>query len=476
MSRIIELKWKCGECSTDGILGRHKRCTSCGSPREKGEMNMRGLTTDRDGDGYNDAKTVTESELVSLATAGADWFCTHCDAGNRGDTERCEGLRGNGCGAPRYGKAEEDHPDEALAGGHRDVVIGDDPWEDGYSPEEFSGGEAWMAADTAPAPDTRQAVPKPKRHVEPEVDYAQQRRQAAERQKMMLIGGGIVAVFMLFGLIFWMFTTHEVEGTVSQMTWSQSTIRQHWTQTTTRKWKDETRQRQEVKPTNGSGERAGMVLDGACKEEHHHDQTYQCGTKQESYECGSNESYSATCSKSESYACGETCRDNGNGFATCSTKYCSRSVDYSCTKSRYVSKTCQRTVPKYCERPIYETKCRYRTQVWNVAETAPATGTGHDTRWPEVEVGPEDRLRYAADYSVTIAYHDRGEDETHTLKPGDTKWLGMSKTLTHGQSRKAEKAYKAWEPRETVTLKVNNLGGIHSVTHGGLEIEIADAR
>lgn len=69
---------------------------------------------------------VTDSS--DLATAGADWFCSHCGSGNRGDGERC-----NSCAAPRYGNPDEDHP--VLKGGHKDGVIGDDPWEDGWDPE-----------------------------------------------------------------------------------------------------------------------------------------------------------------------------------------------------------------------------------------------------------------------------------------------------------------------------------------------------
>ena len=126
MSRQIELKWNCAECSTKGIRGRDKQCPNCGSPREKGEMKMDGLASTAGG--YNPAPSVTDPKLLKLAYAGSDWFCSHCGSGNRGDGEQCVG-----CAAPRYGKSEEDHPD--FAGDHKKVVIGDDPWEDGYDPE-----------------------------------------------------------------------------------------------------------------------------------------------------------------------------------------------------------------------------------------------------------------------------------------------------------------------------------------------------
>ena len=34
-TRIIEGTWTCTSCQTPGILGRHKKCTQCGNPREE---------------------------------------------------------------------------------------------------------------------------------------------------------------------------------------------------------------------------------------------------------------------------------------------------------------------------------------------------------------------------------------------------------------------------------------------------------
>jgi hypothetical protein len=97
--RIIELKWRCADCGRIN-LGRYKECPEgCGSPREKGEMlGMDGLDADDyDASGYNKAASVTDPALLALANAGADWFCSHCSAGNRGDGEKCSkcGSRGS---------------------------------------------------------------------------------------------------------------------------------------------------------------------------------------------------------------------------------------------------------------------------------------------------------------------------------------------------------------------------------------------
>jgi hypothetical protein len=459
MGRVVELKWNCGECSTKDIRGSLKQCPACGSPREKGEMKMEGLAaTDYDAQGRNKAATVTDPELLKLATAGADWFCSHCTSGNKGDGEKC-----STCGAPRYGQADEDHPD--FQGDHKKVTIGDDPWEEGYDPQPDIPPEAKYTAKKPEPPRWQNTIQ--------EEEYDHQAAHDAGRQRMAFLGGGAALVLLAGCIAFaiWAFQTHEVEGTVSQMTWQQSTIREHWTDLTVRKWRDETHEVREVPPTGGQGERAGMMLAGGCREEHHHDEKYVCGQDKKCKDVYRTEQESYSCTKSESYVCGETCSNNGNGFATCSDKYCTRQVPDTCYRDKQVfdHEECWYE-DRYCTRPIAEIKCDFRTQEWRTVQTVPASGSGNNTRWPEVEVGTVDRLRYAADYTVTITYQDRGKPQTHEIKPGDTSFLGMSKTLTHPQALSAEQAYKAWDPGEAVTLNVNNLGGVHSVNHGGVAL------
>jgi hypothetical protein len=87
-SRIIEGKWKCRNCHTEGILGRHKQCPSCGNPREDGaEMSFDFGA--QGGSGDFQAETVTDAKALELAEAGEDWFCEFCGTGNRGDQSVC---------------------------------------------------------------------------------------------------------------------------------------------------------------------------------------------------------------------------------------------------------------------------------------------------------------------------------------------------------------------------------------------------
>jgi hypothetical protein len=77
--RIVEGTWKCRECSTEGILGRHKACPSCGAVREAGEASF----------DFSARAVATDAEAVSLAQAGKDWYCFYCGGSNRGDGQKC---------------------------------------------------------------------------------------------------------------------------------------------------------------------------------------------------------------------------------------------------------------------------------------------------------------------------------------------------------------------------------------------------
>jgi len=424
MARIIELKWDCADCDTANILGRHKRCPSCGSPREKGEMKMKGLNTDRDGDGYNDAETVTDPALLRKATAGSDWFCTHCHNGNTGTGNRC-----SSCGAPRYGEADENHPSFPRAH-HR--ALPDEPAPGVGRVDPAPGGEQERAKPR------RKPRPAPSYESDPVDDWRARRAKEQRRNKTMMGVGAAFLVLSALLFTWWATQTHEETGTVQASSWTHTVKVWSWEQITQRLWEDDTRQRAEIEPSNGSGERAGLNHLGGCREEHHHYEEYQCGTQEESYECGGNESYSGTCSRQ--VKSGESCQDNGNGFASCSPTYSSES--YSCTKTRFVSKTCYRTVPKYCDRSIEETKCNYATQEWQHNRTRNNAGTGAETTWPTVELARLEKATRHPGYEIVVAYTNRGEADSHDFEPTN---LGT---------------YEDWATAPQVYLSINNLGGV----------------
>jgi predicted nucleic acid-binding Zn ribbon protein len=423
--RIIELRWNCSDCGQKDILGRHKRCPSCGSPREKGEMQMGGLDRGSyDAAGHNRAATVTDPKLLELATAGYDWFCSHCGSGNKGNGDRC-----SACGGPRYGEATENHPE-----------IPSTPPSPKMKDIPYSFDDSGIYGESS--------------RTEKESSSAWDRREERERKKSrkMMVYLSVGSLLLLCGVVFtlWALRTHEVQGEVSSLSWTQETVQQRWTQGTVPGWEHQTAQHAEIPPANGEGERAGMVaINGSCHQAHYTDERYVCGSHQECHPK----------TRTESYSCGESCSDNGNGFATCRPKTCTRSVPD--------GQTC-RQVTDYCTRPIYKTQCNYQTQQWQTIDTKKASGTGTDTSWPDLTPSLLDRLRYRATYEAVIAYHDRGKDKTTSHDPVRNK----DGLLTIAEAKAAEKTYRTWNVKDTVVLEINNLGGLHEVRRGALPAEI----
>jgi hypothetical protein len=401
VEEIIELRWRCGDCGADDILGRHKRCPTCGSPREKGEMKMEGLDSA--------APAVQEAELLELARAGADWFCRGCDSGNRGDAPACAS-----CGAPREGQAAPPSPSAADEARRARLTA---------QAEELAAN----AVGTISAP-------------------------------VKMAAAGISALFaLLCGGGLWLHSSSVVEARVQEMSWSRSITAQRWEPTQVRAWQHEVRERPERPPVQGAGEEAGWALLGGCREEHHSDERYQCGTTRECEDKYKTVQESYSCSKTERYKCGRDCKDNGNGFATCKDKMCSRSVSDTCTRSKRVKdgQTCK-DVPKYCTRPILRTRCDYQTQQWVDQTPVEMLGGGRSLAWPAVPSADELRHLYSATYVVTVAWEEDGEPRQHLLRS----------EVSRSSREKAEAAaepYLRWSEGQDVPLEVRNSGEVVGV-------------
>jgi hypothetical protein len=196
----------------------------------------------------------------------------------------------------------------------------------------------------------------------------------------------------------------------------------------------------------GEGESAGWEkIAATCALEHFSDEQYVCGSHQDCHDVDRTETESYTCMRSESYVCGETCTDNGNGFETCNDQMCDREVPDTCTRQITVfdHQEC-RTVDDYCSRPIMKEKCDYKTQKWVAVRTPSLTGTGtKDLKWPEVELEPLQRGVRSGSYQMVVAYTDQGKEQS---LPED---LPLSE-------------YLSWQEGQEVFLQINNLGGVTS--------------
>lgn len=431
---IREKVWKCSDCGTDSILGRHKDCPSCGSPREKGEM--RSLT----GLGASAAPTVTDPELLKLAHAGSDWFCSHCTAGNIGNGDQCAK-----CGAPRYATAQEDHPD--FAGAHKQAPGGG---ADAKLAREMNRDPRAETSSSEPPASPPRRPPTPPR---PPVDDAPPIEPP--RRPWGVVAGAVLLVGLLIGFLVWAFQTHEVEGSVTSMTWTRTIHVESWTNTTVREWKKDTQERAEVQPVNGGGERAGLRLNpSTCRDEHYKTIQVECGSHEECKKIYRTERESYSCTKSESYDCGETCRDLGNGFEDCNPKRCTRDVPDTCTRNKEVfdHNEC-RNVTDYCDKKLYESKCDYTTQKWVASQDYPSSGSGKDLSWKDATLGPLQRATYSATTSRVISYEDGGDVDSKDYTSS------VSRTSRSTAERSASE-YLTWTKGDKVVLSVSNLGTV----------------
>lgn len=78
--------WDCPYCSTKQILGNVFDCPGCGHPRPRGIQFYQ----------IPDGPFVTSEIAAQLGSGGPNWYCEHCESGNKDNNTRCWN-----CGAER---------------------------------------------------------------------------------------------------------------------------------------------------------------------------------------------------------------------------------------------------------------------------------------------------------------------------------------------------------------------------------------
>ena len=385
---IIELKWDCRSCGTEGILGREGTCPQCGNPRDESEIKKAGVTIDESE--AKSASPVVDPTRVKRANLGADWFCSNCEAGNPRNADQCVSC-GSPQGAPVYRLPPPSRPPRSY-------------------PPPVEVGKHWREPD--PIND------------QSDLDR-QERRRGLQGLSCFATMGGFFFLSLFIGIIDYAFLhTTLYTGKVKDKTWEHRISVEAWQRKTIRAWEYNTRERPEVPPVKGAGERAGIkLIPGSCNQEYFgQGPSYNCGSREESYDC----------STTKREACGQDCKSTGNGFARCTTKYC--------TKTK--RKTCKRTVPIQCSDSVYKDRCTYETQEWQFVTVLKTNGHGDETYWPEPEADDTTRFTKSASYVVVIAY---GEADSTEL------------------DEKTEAGYRKWPVGSSVTVAVNAFGGVREV-------------
>jgi len=258
--RFIEGTWTCGSCEQAELRGRLKRCPYCGSAREAGTGFNFGERDAKSGRAL--AATVVDVEGMSMAAAGADWFCANCDSSNPAGSPKCGGC----------------------------------------------GSSAEFAALAAPMPPP-EPPPVVNIHDEPSNGGGGAVKAAGAGCGLLFVMG-VIAVVCLLGVLWFTRTTTET-GQVTSASWTSQVHLERWTGTEARGWRDELKTSPKAKPpVNGTGERVGISELSACKDKVRKEAG--CETKTRKEACGTEEK----CKQ----------KDLGNGFAEeiCEdvTKYC----------------------------------------------------------------------------------------------------------------------------------------------------------
>ncbi len=354
-TRIVENTWNCTTCQHKN-LGRHMKCENCGIQKGKDVTD----TVPQP----NAAPTVTDPELLKLANQKENWICEYCGGQTRDERGKCQN-----CAATREALKRDA---EAIGGDWKKV--GDDlrsaakkHWEVlGSSDGPTSGVDRWSS--TLPPMAGARTWDTPKKPVPAFV-------------WLIILA---VAIAIIGALIFFLMP-FEVAAKVSKTEW-QYVASLH---------------QRETRHSNGWGHPFTVTpINIACENKYYGEEDchpYDCRPHQVSYDCNC-ESYECNCR--------ETCRDNKNGFSTCS-ETCS-----TCRRCSTCSKTEYDTCYESC--PVYKDWCEYDYYEWPETARQATSGSTLETYWPELKAYTQtQRLDVQEKYSVEFELGKR----TWTLTP-----------------------------------------------------------
>lgn len=360
--RQIEMLWRCSSCGHQN-LGRHSTCQGCANPKDGSEEWVMPADTSA-------APSITDPALLALAKGGPDWRCPHCDASQRNADGSC---RNCGAGRPEATPAASTRPPTVI----RDTGC---TWGCGAILALLSaialggalliGGGAWLLLrpGTTPSSTSSPVGLAPETWVDATVASARWEHEIDVEREQLVAHEGF---------------REDVPKDATEM--KPAGTRVHHVDTVQDGW---TTEAYEVEVPDGTRTRtvSEQVDDG-----------YDTHPRTERVRCGED------CEPGPE-TCRETCRPNGNGFATCRTD-CTRGADRCrpkwCDETRTERTPRTRTVTRTISEPATRTETRTRrVPAWKQVErrapfftwkrleyvvdrTERDQGDGFDTRWPE---------------------------------------------------------------------------------------------
>ncbi|KUK67430.1 MAG: Zn-finger in Ran binding protein and other [candidate division WS6 bacterium 36_33] len=353
--------WDCRYCDTKRILGNIYDCPGCGHPRHRGVHFYQ----------ISDGPVVTPEIQRQLGSGGPNWYCEHCDSGNRDTDTKCmdcgapkgsspshevKTYQGKGSGPKSTEEAEALDPDGESW--ETDVIL------DQYSPidtteeaETNHDGESWK---------TNLILSQyEEMHTNPPDDFpSKSRSTTTNRQPFAWKKYGLIALAVVVFLSFLflgyqlIFNKHEESVTVEQFSWQQSVVLEEYTAVRESSWSSHPIDAYDIDVDYRDTGRDKRVSDG-----------------------WTTETYMDTCSRSVyvSKTCYETV-DNGNGSFT------SRSYECGSTETEYYSCQQTRQVELYHYEDIWDNYYTYTIDKWVFVEEYPTSGRDHIPFYAEVEI------------------------------------------------------------------------------------------
>ncbi len=359
-TRQVENTWPCASCGATN-KGRFLKCEKCGAFKEKG-------TKDVVPDPAS-AATVTDPELLKMATQGANWSCEFCNGQTRDATGKCVN-----CAAPKPLETPPTSDGVDIQKGPKSEISGDASisFDDGVVRIRSSnGGKINGLVVNGRTYNTRDGKVEVTENGKPVKASIAGASVTGKKKKISWpLVGAILGGVALFALIGFLVAPWEENVKVSSLSWN---------------YKSDLHQK-----TLMHGEDWGSPIGSfnvSCSSKYYGDENcnaHDCRPHTVSYDCN--------CSSYECN-CRESCKDNGNGFSTC-TDVCS-----TCQKCSTCSKTEYDTCYDSC--PVYKDWCKYDYYEWPIIKTMNTAGSKHDEHWPELEAfGPDQRINRTEKYEV----------------------------------------------------------------------------
>lgn len=338
--------WDCEYCGTKKMWGNEFDCKNCGRPRSRG---VRFYLPD-------DAPEVTPEIAEQLGSGDPNWYCNHCDSGNKDDNTHCWN-----CGA-----LEGTSPEHEV----REYSEGETPETTREAQEADDDDKSWV--DFREQEEDRSVRNQTHSAIRPtggalSLPHSFRDISGSSRKGIFTITGVVLGLAVLaFAAYQFFFNTHEELVTVSGFDWSQSVTVQEYQAFHESSWSTHPTDAYNVLSVYKDTGRDQKIHDG-----------YETVPYQDT--CYKPVEVPSTCTRQvfESKTCD---RDNGDGSFT---EYeCGGNVPepYSCTKTEQEPYSCtkERQEELYHYEDIEDWYYEYDINKWITINTFPTSGTDHN--------------------------------------------------------------------------------------------------